>query len=727
MATLAFSAVGTALGGPIGGAIGTLVGRQVDTALFGTSRQGARLKELDVTTSSYGQTIPRHFGRMRAAGTMIWATELVEHSETQGSKGSASTTTYSYTANFAVALASRPIQRIGRIWADGKLLRGADGDLKVGGEMRIYTGHGDQPTDPLIAASEGEQRCPAHRGLAYVVFEDLDLTDYYNRIPSLTFEVIADDAFGLQDLMGDGLDQIDADVPLGGIAGYACETALIDDVQTIDQVIPLRIDVAGDRIVIGRERLQDAAIQLPEAAIATDDDSFGAASGYARNRAAPSPQPPTVLRYYDLDRDYQASAQRASGRAAPGEPRTIELPAVLDATTARTLIEQTSRRIDWSRDTVSWRTSELNTKVAPGALVALPGIAGQWVVTQWEWRDGGVELALERVLPTGADVAPQLAADAGRGNSPLDAPPGQTTIIAFEMPMDGEDSGSARQYAAVSSTSSNWSGAALYADRGDGELHPLGGSGRTRAIIGAATSVLPIASPLLFDRGTQLAVTLIDPAMQLASADTRQLAYGANLALVGDEIVQFARASSLGEGRWGLEGLLRGLGGSEAAIGAHVTGEPFVLLSSPLVALDAATLGSDTKRQVLAVGRGDTDPVASSVRLDGLTLRPLAPVHPRRAIRSDGGWTLTWTRRARGVRYWQDGIDTPLVEQSETYIVTLGPLDAPDMLWSVSEAMLDLPTTTLASLSATWPGATLRVRQQGTHALSDPLTLCTIP
>jgi hypothetical protein len=85
MATLVFSSLGTMLGGPIGGAIGSLVGRQVDTALFGPSRrQGPRLKELAVTTSTYGQMIPRHFGRMRVAGSVIWATDLVEHSEAQG-------------------------------------------------------------------------------------------------------------------------------------------------------------------------------------------------------------------------------------------------------------------------------------------------------------------------------------------------------------------------------------------------------------------------------------------------------------------------------------------------------------------------------------------------------------------------------------------------------------------------------------------------------------------
>ena len=194
MATLVLTVVGTALGGPIGGAIGSLIGSQIDRAIFGSGghSEGPRLRELAVTTASYGMPIARHYGTVRAAGTVIWATDLVESSERSGGKGRPSTTTYSYAASFAVALASRPIRRLGRVWADGNLLRGAAGDLKVGGALRVYLGHGDQQCDPLIASAHAAG-CPAFRGLAYCVFEGLQLADFGNRIPALTFEIVADD------------------------------------------------------------------------------------------------------------------------------------------------------------------------------------------------------------------------------------------------------------------------------------------------------------------------------------------------------------------------------------------------------------------------------------------------------------------------------------------------------------------------------------------------------
>ncbi len=93
MATLVLTAVGSALGGPIGGAIGAALGRQADSLLFAPkARQGPRLKELEVQTSSYGTQIPAVLGTMRVAGTVIWATDLIERrTKSGGGKGRPST------------------------------------------------------------------------------------------------------------------------------------------------------------------------------------------------------------------------------------------------------------------------------------------------------------------------------------------------------------------------------------------------------------------------------------------------------------------------------------------------------------------------------------------------------------------------------------------------------------------------------------------------------------
>ncbi len=726
MATLLFTALGTLLGGPLGGALGALAGRQVDALIVGSpTREGPRLKELAVTTSSYGSPIGRHYGRMRVPGSIIWATDLVEHRNKEGGgKGKPSTVTYSYTASFAVALSSRPVAALGRIWADGNLLRGEAGDLKVGGTLRLHSGHRDQPPDPLIEAAEATGRCPAFRGLAYAVFEDLQLEEFGNRIPSLTFEVVADTGeLSLAPLFEDALDAVDADLPLPGLIGLSCEGALADVLAQLDPVYPMDCDAAGV-LTISRERLQDTAIALAEPAVATGDGDFGAGAGFTRRRAGPSAAPPGLLRYYDIDRDFQPGVQRAPGRPLPGEPAAIELPAALDATAARQLIAAAAKRAALARDSLSWRTAELDPAVAPGAVVTVPGHPGHWRVQDWEWRAEGVELTLIRLPPAALVAAQPPGGDPGRPNPPVDALPAPTALAAFELPWDGLGSGDAPAlFAAASSAGAGWKGAALYADHGDGQLVPLGAAGRERAVIGTALHALPSASSLLADRSSTLTVELLAPEMMLIDASARQLANGANRALVGAEVLQFSRAVPLGDRLWRLEQLLRGRGGTEPGIAAHGPGESFVLLDGAPVALDPGIVGTAPGTRIAALGLADDEAVASPIAGRGATLRPLCPVHPRRAEGADGGIVLAWVRRARGAWTWPDNVDAPLREQSEAYEVGYGPAVAPVARWTTAVPRLELTAATLADLTALLPGGAFHVRQVGSYARSEPLLL----
>src|SRR5690606_19814255 len=417
MATLVFTALGTELGGPLGGALGSLIGSQIDRAILGggARRDGPRLKELAVSTSSYGMPVPRHFGTMRVPGTIIWATDLAESSETSGGgKGKPSTTTYSYSASFAVALASRPILGIGRIWADGNLQRGAAGDLKVGGALRVHNGHGDQPADPLIASAQGAGTCPAFRGLAYCVFEGLQLADFGNRIPALSFEVLADGGeVRLARVLEPLSPMVEADRPLGGLAGFSDEGGpLIASVATVGEVYPLACDAGGERLTIrANDTVPEEVPELPEAAVDTDEDGFGAASGQTGRRGPDARELSDALRYYDTARDFQPGLQRADGRARPGRGRTIEFPGALDASTARALVNAAAERAGWSRETLAWRVAELDPDLSPGAVVRVPGYPGRWRIETWEWRERGVELELRRLPPGGVR---EQAADPGQ-------------------------------------------------------------------------------------------------------------------------------------------------------------------------------------------------------------------------------------------------------------------------------------------------------------------------
>ena len=71
MATVLLQAAGTAIGGLFGGfgavvgrALGGLAGYAIDRTLFGQSKEGPRLADLNVQASQEGVAIPRVYGRV---------------------------------------------------------------------------------------------------------------------------------------------------------------------------------------------------------------------------------------------------------------------------------------------------------------------------------------------------------------------------------------------------------------------------------------------------------------------------------------------------------------------------------------------------------------------------------------------------------------------------------------------------------------------------------------
>lgn len=213
MATVLLAGAGAAIGSSIGGtflgvsaavigqSIGVAVGSVIDSYLFAptnkSSQEGPKLTEANVMTSVEGTNIVRGYGRFKVAGNVIWATRLREGVVKQttqtgggGGKGgggggttTTTTTTYNYYANFAVGLCEGEIMDVPRVWADGKLLNLDDYTY------RIYKGTETQTPDSLLEQKDGSGNIPGYRGLAYVVFEDMQINKFGNRIPQLAFEV----------------------------------------------------------------------------------------------------------------------------------------------------------------------------------------------------------------------------------------------------------------------------------------------------------------------------------------------------------------------------------------------------------------------------------------------------------------------------------------------------------------------------------------------------------
>lgn len=675
MATLLLTVAGGALGGPVGAAIGGLAGQAIDRNLFfrPKGREGPRLSDLSVQTSSYGTPIPRVFGTMRVAGSVIWSTDLIEtRSQSSGGKGQPTVTSFSYAASFAVALSSRPVNGLGRIWADGNLLRGADGGFKVQTGFTLYNGGEDQPADPVIAAAEGIGLAPAHRGLAYVVFENLPLADFGNRIPSLTFEVIADPgpvATGtIVRELGEGhAGSLGTDTLLDGFSAYGDSAR--DVLSVLGDASDAWFAPDGDMLVMRNDRGATAVLADDGYAALT---ARGTPAGHRRVRsvAAIETVPLTLtVAHYDPARDFQTGLQTAQRPGAGNRRGRIDLPAAIGATPAKAVATAAlaSAEAARARRTIAAPWSVM--RVAPGSPVTILGETGLWRVDNWSLEAMVLTLDLVRLsLPPGATQT----ATPGRVLSSPDIQIGDTVVHTFELPtLDDKLRVTPRILVAAAGSAPGWRRAALMVSTDGGNRFDRCGATAAPAVIGRLLAAPGRAAATLIDRTNVLDVELLHGVMTLQPMDASGLDSGGNLALVGDELMQFGTATMLGERRWRLGALRRGCRGTEAAIGTQRPGDRFVLIDSASVAsidLPLSVIGGAVL--VLASGAADLTPASSEVRLTGASVRPLSPVQLA-VHRLDDGIAISWARRSRLGWQWPDGIDVPLAEEAEQYSVTL--------------------------------------------------------
>jgi hypothetical protein len=146
---------------------------------------------------------------------------------------------------------------------------------------------------------------------------------------------------------------------------------------------------------------------------------------------------------------------------------------------------------------------------------------------------------------------------------------------------------------------------------------------------------------------------------------------GANLLLVGQEIIQFATAVQIGPVTWQLSRLLRGRYGTEWAMATHQPGET-VLLLDPATLTRVSSLdevGIERLYRTVSIGGDPSLPDVIGFTNEASSLKPYAPVHIQGNRNGAGDLAITWVRRTRHGGAWRDLVDVPLNEASDAYEV----------------------------------------------------------
>lgn len=183
------------VGTQLGFMIGSLIGNAVDPQVI----KGPSIGDGQTQTSKEGVPIPRIYGTACVSGNIIaLSPNRKSIKKTQQGKGGPVTEEERLHRDFAIGIVGHKVDGLLRIWEDEKLVydvRVEDSQVKTEENKKyakgfvFYLGDEEQLPDPTLEAIFGAGNTPAYRGLSYIVFKNMDLTDRRGSIPNYRFEI----------------------------------------------------------------------------------------------------------------------------------------------------------------------------------------------------------------------------------------------------------------------------------------------------------------------------------------------------------------------------------------------------------------------------------------------------------------------------------------------------------------------------------------------------------
>jgi hypothetical protein len=275
-----------------------------------------------------------------------------------------------------------------------------------------------------------------------------------------------------------------------------------------------------------------------------------------------------------------------------------------------------------------------------------------------------------------------------------------TRLEAFDLPAFPTDgiTDAYMRYGVVG-LGAGWTGSAVYRSDDGGANYALMQTLTAQSTLGAVLNIIPAGNIYTWDDFTTIDVLLTFGELQ--SITDIAVLNGANACVIGDEVIQFGTASLLDTNKYRLSRLLRGRLGTEWAVGGHVAGERFILLTNAVARELMASSGWGIAKKYKPVTVGSTlgATTAQDFTYAARALKPYAPAHITGSRNSGGDLTINWIRRTRLNGDWKDGVDVPLSEENERYEVdimqgvtvkrTITELTTPTTIYTAAQQVID--------------------------------------
>ena len=650
-------------------------------------RQEQSQRDIRGPKTGFDQPIAKIYGQARVGCGFLWATPIrtVTIEETQssgggkgGGGGSSTTTTisYEYYADFACWVCQGEVN-LKRIWMNGDVVWVDSGNKKI--DVSHYTGSETQTPDSTIQSVEGSADTPPFKGLAYFVVENALLNDFNSSFPQvIEAEVEAIDFANpsLQQVVEDvcdraGLDASEYDASdLSGIniLGAILKNDggsyrnFLEELQQVYFFLPI---YSNGKIKFIRQRQPNTTTLIKK------DLS---PKGWLLTTEARQDIPYEIqLSYYNRSDSYQRAVQYSRRQGRRDNVLRIETSLTLYDGKAKSIVDQIQTQF--------WQQRRKYTKLEllpawlglePGMVITLPNNQQIQISDFTIGANLAIEFEGTQYKTQGLDIIDDIPSSEGEyeyrpPNDPVDF--GVAEAIPFEAPIRSLGDPESCIYVFIKAPPELISGGLLVSENNSDFTLAKEIAGRTTFGV-AETDISSAILPNQWD-GTELidtstVIRVVLEQGELNSVPVSGFDDNKRVLLIGGEYVGFRDATLISDKTYDVSYLKRGIRGTERAIAQHSPNEQAILVRGEQGGRTIAVQGTPNQiRKTLyfkavASGQDPSAVSAFSLAVQGISLKPFAPVSIRMTTEGNDALIFSWVARSRGVAY-------TLGETSEEY------------------------------------------------------------
>jgi len=594
--------------------------------------------------------------------------------------------------------------------------------------VTYYTGSATQDPDPVLEARLGVGNVPRWRGWSYIVIKNLDVTKWGASLPSVRARVIQNSTADLADVVS-GIclrnTKIEAgDIDVTALEGIACN-GISGRGPTSARTMLTQLAITHNLEAQEKDgKIVFFTLDNADEVEVTDSDWGAVPFGGQPNSTMPRKTRPlqslpsgVSLTFYDPFTNYNPANAEFHYTSQP-VTRTAQLrfDMVLTRTEAQAAAKRLAVRALLKAEEFEVSLPPNYIRVLEGDLVTVTEGDDEYAIraNQVERGDNGQVVVTgprELVSTLSQDTYPFESIIAG-GKQLL--VPRLPLLLLADLPPQSDDQVDVvgvYSFMGRAAPGDPYSGAVVFRSTDGGSVFSPFAIHPTPAVFMLIENELGDGDPHFIDNANTITVELLTSSITLSSADPVDVYNGTNNILIGRELVGFTTVDALGDNRYTLSGLFRGLRGTDDATALHFENETGVLFTSSGVftSVGVAALGESPLYKGVPSGGVIDDYDDISQEVVGRSVTPFNPYNVQGSRDGSNNLTVTWSRRSR-IPHRGIAATTalPLDESQEEYGVDV--LDGSTVVRTIS----------VSSATASYTAA-----QQTTDGLTpgDPVTV----